>query len=183
MSLQHLLPRANQCSLSRAAQHALCHVSIIHWHFFVPPAPSARTCICASSLSPRCMYDNTITRCAENDFVKIFCIVSCLWIVGWPLKLMLGYDDSSSLTAYYRLFKHLFDFLCMLRCAFFFLSLVISLPQTVQTFRAQITCLLLSCSMTAPWNEFFYRNSSSIFAAVCMKVCPVHRTELSRTIL
>ena len=25
-------------------------------------------------------------------------------------------------------------------------------------------------SMTAPWNEFFYRNSNSIFAAVCMKV-------------
>lgn len=49
------------------------------------------------------MYDNDLTRCAENDFTKVFCIVTCLWIVGWPLKLMLGYDDNSSLTAYYRL--------------------------------------------------------------------------------
>jgi hypothetical protein len=27
-------------------------------------------------------------------------------------------------------------------------------------------------SMIAPWNEFFFRNCNSIFAAVCMKVFP-----------
>jgi hypothetical protein len=43
-----------------------------------------------------------MTRCAENDCVKIMCVISCLWIIGWPLKLMLGYEDNSSLTAYYR---------------------------------------------------------------------------------
>jgi len=47
-----------------------------------------------------------MTRCANNDCVKIMCIVSCLWIIGWPLKLMLGYDDNSSLTAYYRRAEH-----------------------------------------------------------------------------
>ena len=47
-----------------------------------------------------------MTRCANNDCVKIMCIVSCLWIIGWPLKLMLGYDDNSSLTAYYRRAGH-----------------------------------------------------------------------------
>ena len=48
------------------------------------------------------MYDNCITRCANNDAVKCFCIMSCLWIVGWPLKLALGYDDDQSLSAYFR---------------------------------------------------------------------------------
>lgn len=48
------------------------------------------------------MYDNGITRCANNDAVKCFCIMSCLWIVGWPLKWALGYDDDQSLTAYFR---------------------------------------------------------------------------------
>ena len=43
-----------------------------------------------------------MTRCAENDCVKIMCVISCLWIIGWPLKMMLGYEDDSSLTAYYR---------------------------------------------------------------------------------
>ena len=43
-----------------------------------------------------------MTRCAENDCVKILCVISCLWIIGWPLKMMLGYEDDSSLTAYYR---------------------------------------------------------------------------------
>ena len=72
-------------------------------------------------------YDNCLTRTANNDAVKCICIMSCLWIVGWcgaclqrvpvsgsfllkdslftvcrPLKLMLGYNDDSSLTAYYR---------------------------------------------------------------------------------
>jgi hypothetical protein len=28
-------------------------------------------------------YDNCMTRTANNDAVKCFCIVSCLWIVGW----------------------------------------------------------------------------------------------------
>ena len=57
------------------------------------------------------MYDNCITRTANNDGVKCFCIVSCLWIVGWPLKWALGYDDDHSLTAYFRrasIFRALF---------------------------------------------------------------------------
>jgi hypothetical protein len=28
-------------------------------------------------------YDNCLTRTANNDAVKCFCVVSCLWIVGW----------------------------------------------------------------------------------------------------
>ena len=47
-------------------------------------------------------YDSALSRCAENDVMKVFCVVTCLWIIGWPLKLMLGYDDDTSLTAYYR---------------------------------------------------------------------------------
>ena len=91
---QYLLPRANQCPLSGATQHALCHVrSNLALH-------RSRD---VSAFLTSCRYDNAMTRCAENDCVKILCIVSCLWIIGWPLKLMLGYDDDSSLTAYYRL--------------------------------------------------------------------------------
>ena len=28
--------------------------------------------------------------------------------------------------------------------------------------------------MTAPWNEFFFRNCNSIFAAICMRVRLLH---------
>ncbi len=98
-----------------------------------------------------------MTRCAENDCVKIMCIVSCLWIIGWPLKMMLGYDDSSSLTAYYRCV------LCRKRyCAAVGCLIVFSFSLKRATF----------ISMIAPWNEFFFRNCNSIFAAVCMKVFP-----------
>jgi hypothetical protein len=75
----------------------------------------ALTSIDVNAILTRCRYDNAMTRCAENDCVKILCIVSCLWIIGWPLKLMLGYDDNSSLTAYYRLLLvyHTASILCI----------------------------------------------------------------------
>ncbi len=79
---------------------------------------------------------------------------------------MLGYDDDSSLTAYYRL-----------------VFCDINVPSRFSTCVSFLWCCVASaaaswyvaCSMTAPWNEFFYRNCNSVFAAVCMKVPAICR--------
>ena len=43
----------------------------------------SQTLHCRLSTPLNDRYDNCLTRTANNDAVKCFCIVSCLWIVGW----------------------------------------------------------------------------------------------------
>ena len=98
---QHSLPRIHTRGLSWATKYNICHVCCSFLDS--PPSFSFSFKISKSSHEVQFRYDNLQTRCAENSGVKILCVVSCLWIIGWPLKYMLGYDDDASLTAYYRL--------------------------------------------------------------------------------
>jgi hypothetical protein len=94
----------------------------------------------------------------NNTSIRVFCGVSCLWIVAWPFLKLLQYDDSESLTAHFR---HGLS----IETAF---VLCFCLPIACGTTRRHSVL----CSMAVQWTDFFQRNAPQIYRHAHLKPNP-----------
>ena len=47
--------------------------------------------------------DSFLSNLSNNTCAKVLCVLSCLWIIAWPVKKCLDYEDENSITASYSM--------------------------------------------------------------------------------